>query len=85
MFSGNPDTWDGEGPRRICSVAQRLSDISEWEHGEATSCWPRADRLAWRRWTVIMARIAATRGRPSGGPWTASASGPRTSGSRFRR
>jgi hypothetical protein len=36
VFSDNPVTWDGEGPRGGMPVAQRLSDISEWEHGEAT-------------------------------------------------
>ena len=36
VFSNNPVTWDGEGPRGGMPVAQRLSDISEWEHGEAT-------------------------------------------------
>ena len=36
VFSNNPATWDGDGPRCGMPVAQRLSDISEWEHGEAT-------------------------------------------------
>jgi len=35
-FSNNPVTCDGKGPRAGMPVAQRLSDISEWEHGEAT-------------------------------------------------
>jgi hypothetical protein len=29
VFSDNPVTWDGEGPRGGMPVAQRLSDISE--------------------------------------------------------
>ena len=36
VFGNNPVTFDGEGPRGGMPVAQRLSDISEWEHGEAT-------------------------------------------------
>ena len=50
-FSNNPVTYDGKGPRAIMHTAQCLSDIQEWEHGEATLCWPRWDRLAWKRWT----------------------------------
>jgi hypothetical protein len=36
-FSNNPVTCDGKGPRAgMATSAQRLSDIQEWEHGEAT-------------------------------------------------
>jgi Arc/MetJ-type ribon-helix-helix transcriptional regulator len=62
VFGNNPVTFDGEGPRGGMPVAQRLSDISEWEHGEATFV------LAWLGPagletvdTLIMAGIAATR------------------------
>ena len=62
VFSNDPVTWDGEGPRGGMPVAQRLSDISEWEHGEATFV------LAWLGPagletvdTLIMAGTAATR------------------------
>ena len=62
VFGNDPVTFDGEGPRGGMPVAQRLSDISEWEHGEATFV------LAWLGPagletvdTLIMARIAATR------------------------
>jgi hypothetical protein len=62
VFSNNPVAWDGEGPRGGMPVAQRLSDISEWEHGEATFV------LAWLGQagletvdTLVMAGIAATR------------------------
>ena len=36
VFSNSPVTYDGDGPRCGIPVAQRLSDIQEWEHGEAT-------------------------------------------------
>ena len=36
VFGNNRVTYDGEGPRCGMPVAQRLSDIQEWEHGEAT-------------------------------------------------
>jgi Arc/MetJ-type ribon-helix-helix transcriptional regulator len=61
VFS-NTVTYDGEGPRGGMPVAQRLSDISEWEHGEATfvlvALGP-ADLETLD--TLIMAGIAATR------------------------
>ena len=62
VFSNDPVTFDGEGPRRGMSVAQRLSDISEWEHGEATFvlAWPGPAGLETVD-TLIMAGIAATR------------------------
>jgi Arc/MetJ-type ribon-helix-helix transcriptional regulator len=62
VFGNDPVTWDSEGPRGGTPVAQRLSDIQEWEHGEATFV------LAWLGPagletvdTLIMAGIAATR------------------------
>ena len=62
VFGNDPVTFDGEGPRGGMPVAQRLSDISEWEHGEATFV------LAWLGPagletvdTLIVAGIAATR------------------------
>ena len=62
VFSNNPLTWDGEGPRGGMPVAQRLSDISEWEHGEATfvlvALGPAGRETVD---TLIMAGIAATR------------------------
>src|SRR4029077_13183778 len=61
-FSNNPVTCDGKGPRAGMLVAQRLSDISEWEHGEATfvlaSLGPAGLETVD---TLIMAAIAATR------------------------
>ena len=36
VFCDDPATFDGEGPRCGMPVAQRLSDIQEWEHGAAT-------------------------------------------------
>ena len=36
VFGNNPLTYDGDGPRCGMPVAQRLSDIQEWEHGHAT-------------------------------------------------
>jgi Arc/MetJ-type ribon-helix-helix transcriptional regulator len=36
VFANNSVTYDGDGPRCGMPVAQRLSDIQEWEHGEAT-------------------------------------------------
>ena len=61
-FSNNPVTWKGHGPRPSNPVAPRLSEIGEWEHGEATpvvaSLGPAVlDTLD----TLIMAGIAATR------------------------
>ena len=61
-FSNNPVTWKGHGPRPSNPVAPRLSEIGEWEHGEATpvvaSLGPAVlDTLD----TLIMAGIAAIR------------------------
>jgi Arc/MetJ-type ribon-helix-helix transcriptional regulator len=62
VFGNDPVTWDREGPRGGVPVAQRLSDISEWEHGEATfvlaSLGPAGLETVD---TLIMAGIAATR------------------------
>ena len=62
VFGNNPVTFDGDGPRCGMPVAQRLSDISEWEHGEATfvlvALGPaRLETVD----TLIMAGIAASR------------------------
>ncbi len=62
VFSDNPVTWDGEGPRAGMLVAQRLSDISEWEHGEATLVLAALGPAGLETVdTLIMAGIAATR------------------------
>jgi Arc/MetJ-type ribon-helix-helix transcriptional regulator len=62
VFSNNPVTWDGEGPRAGMPVAQRLSDISEWEHGEATFVLAALGPAGLETVdTLIMAGIAATR------------------------
>jgi Arc/MetJ-type ribon-helix-helix transcriptional regulator len=62
VFSDNPVTWDGEGPRGGMPVAQRLSDISEWEHGEATFVLAALGPAGLETVdTLIMAGIAATR------------------------
>ncbi len=61
IFS-NTVTWDGEGPRGGMPVAQRLSDISEWEHGEATFVLVALGPAGLETVdTLIMAGIAATR------------------------
>ena len=61
-FSNNPVTCDGHGPRAGMPVAQRLSDISEWEHGEATPVVALLGPAGLETVdTVIMAGIAATR------------------------
>jgi Arc/MetJ-type ribon-helix-helix transcriptional regulator len=61
VFS-NTVTWDGEGPRGGMPVAQRLSDISEWEHGEATFVLAALGPAGLETVdTLIMAGIAATR------------------------
>jgi hypothetical protein len=61
VFS-NTVTWDGEGPRGGMPVAQRLSDISEWEHGEATFVLAALGPVGLETVdTLIMAGIAATR------------------------
>ena len=55
-------TWDGEGPRGGMPVAQRLSDISEWEHGEATFVLVALGSAGLETVDMlIMAGIAATR------------------------
>ena len=62
VFSNDPSTWDGEGPRGGMPVAQRLSDISEWEHGEATFVLAALGPAGLETVdTLIMAGIAATR------------------------
>jgi Arc/MetJ-type ribon-helix-helix transcriptional regulator len=62
VFSNNPITFDGEGPRGGMPVAQRLSDISEWEHGEATFVLVALGPAGLETVdTLIMAGIAATR------------------------
>ena len=62
VFSNNPVTWDGEGPRGGMPVAQRLSDIQEWEHGEATFVLVALGPAGLETVdTLIMAGIAATR------------------------
>ncbi len=61
-FSNNPVTRDGKGPRAGIPVAQRLSDIQEWEHGEATPLVARLGPAGLETVdTLIMAGIAATR------------------------
>jgi Arc/MetJ-type ribon-helix-helix transcriptional regulator len=61
-FSNNPVTCDGKGPRAGMPVAQRLSDISEWERGEATPVVARLGPAGLETLdTLIMAGIAATR------------------------
>jgi Arc/MetJ-type ribon-helix-helix transcriptional regulator len=61
VFS-NTVTWDGEGPRGGMPVAQRLSDISEWEHGEATFVLAALGPAGLETVdTLITAGIAATR------------------------
>ncbi len=62
VFSNNPITFDGDGPRCGYPVAQRLSDISEWEHGEATFVLVALGPAGLETVdTLIMAGIAATR------------------------
>ena len=62
VFGNNPVTYDGEGPRGGMPVAQRLSDISEWEHGEATFVLVALGPAGLETVdTLIMAGIAATR------------------------
>jgi Arc/MetJ-type ribon-helix-helix transcriptional regulator len=61
-FSNNPVTCDSKGPRAGMPVAQRLSDIQEWEHGEATPLVARLGPAGLETLdTLIMAGIAATR------------------------
>jgi Arc/MetJ-type ribon-helix-helix transcriptional regulator len=62
VFGNNPVTFDGEGPRGRMPVAQRLSDIQEWEHGEATFVLAALGPAGLETVdTLIMAGIAATR------------------------
>jgi Arc/MetJ-type ribon-helix-helix transcriptional regulator len=62
VFGNNPVTFDGEGPRGGMPVAQRLSDISEWEHGEATFVLVALGPAGLETVdTLIMAGMAATR------------------------
>ena len=62
VFGNNPVTFDGDGPRCGMPVAQRLSDISEWEHGEATFVLVALGPAGLETLdTLIMAGIAATR------------------------
>jgi hypothetical protein len=58
----NTVTWDGDGPRGGMPVAQRLSDIQEWEHGETTRELTRLGPAGLETLdTLIMAGTAATR------------------------
>jgi hypothetical protein len=50
-FSDNPVTRDGHGPRLSNLVGERLSDIQEWEHGEATRELTRLGPAGLERWT----------------------------------
>jgi hypothetical protein len=61
-FSNSTVTCDGKGPRAGMPVAERLSDIQEWEHGEATPlvAWLGPAGLETVD-TLIMAGITATR------------------------
>jgi Arc/MetJ-type ribon-helix-helix transcriptional regulator len=62
VFCNNPVTFDGDGPRGGMPVAQRLSDIQEWEHGEATFVLVALGPAGLETLdTLIMAGIAATR------------------------
>jgi hypothetical protein len=61
-FSNNPVTYDDKGLRGGMHIAQRLSDIQEWEHGEATPVLARLGPAGLETVdTLIMAGIAATR------------------------
>jgi Arc/MetJ-type ribon-helix-helix transcriptional regulator len=61
VFS-NTVIYDGDGPRGGMPVAQRLSDIQEWEHGEATFVLVPLGLAGLETVdTLIMAGIAATR------------------------
>jgi hypothetical protein len=62
VFCNNPVNFDGDGPRGGMPVAQRLSDISEWEHGQATFVLVALGPAGLETVdTLIMAGIAATR------------------------
>jgi Arc/MetJ-type ribon-helix-helix transcriptional regulator len=61
-FSNHPVTSDGKGPRAIIRIAQCLSDIQEWEHGEATFVPARLGPAGLETLdALILAGIAATR------------------------
>ncbi len=61
-FSNNPVTYDDKGPRGGMHIAQCLSDIQEWEHGEATFVLARLGPAGLETVdTLIVAGIAATR------------------------
>ena len=61
-FSNNPVTCDGHGPRADIPVAQRLSDVQEREHGEATFAPASLGTVGLETLdTLIMAGTAATR------------------------
>ena len=62
VFGDNAVSWDGEGPRCGMPIAQRLSDIQEWEHGEATFVVVALGPAGLETVdTLIMAGLAATR------------------------
>ena len=62
VFCDHPVNYDGDGPRGGMPVAQRLSDIQEWEHGEATFVLVALGPAGLETVdTLIMAGIAATR------------------------
>ncbi len=62
VFCNNPANYDGDGPRGGMPVAQRLSDIQEWEHGQATFVLVALGPAGLETVdTLIMAGIAATR------------------------
>jgi hypothetical protein len=61
-FSNNPVTRDGHGPRASNPVGERLPDIQEREHGEATPLLARLGPAGLETLdTLIMAGTAATR------------------------
>ena len=61
-FSNNPVTRDGHGPRASNLVGERLPDIQEREHGEATPLLARLGPAGLETLdTLIVAGIAATR------------------------
>ena len=50
-FSNNPVTCDGKGPRASWEVARGCRTSRSGSTARPPSCWPRWDRLAWKRWT----------------------------------
>jgi Arc/MetJ-type ribon-helix-helix transcriptional regulator len=61
-FANNPVTFDGHGPRLSNPVGERLPDIQEREHGEATPLLARLGPAGLETLdTLIMAGTAATR------------------------